>query len=54
MNTKNVYTQPQVEIIEMEVESSIMTGSDVGVSGNEITSGDGPIRSRKNFWRDSE
>ena len=54
MNTKSKYIQPIVEIVEMEVESSIMTGSQIGVSNDEITTNDGPLRSRKNFWRDSE
>lgn len=54
MNTKNKYIQPEVEIIEMEVESSIMTGSKVGVSGDEITNNDGALRSRKRFWGEEE
>ena len=54
MNTKNRYIQPTVEKIEMEVEGSIMTGSDVNISNDDISTGDGPLRSRKNFWNGSD
>ena len=54
MNTKNRYIQPIVEIIEIEVETSVMTGSDISISNEEINANDGPMRSKRNFWKDNE
>ena len=51
MNTKEQYTQPQVEVIEIETTENIMNAS-TGISGNRT---DETSRSRRReFWNDEE
>lgn len=54
MNTKNIYIQPQIEIIEIEAETIMAASNRVDVSSDEITNNDSPLRSRRNFWRDND
>lgn len=51
---KTKYMKPQIETLEMEVETPVMTNS-IGVSNDEIQPGDGGFRSkRRSLWDDEE
>ena len=54
MNKKN-YIAPEVTVVNVDVQHTLMTGSSVNVSNQTYNyTNHGAIRSREGFWEDEE